>query len=258
MGFLLFLVIVLQIITGILLAFRYTSDINHSYYSIQYLEREVYYGWYLYNLHSSGASFVFISLTLHVSRGLYVCSYLFRTSLWLSGIVLFLLLMITVFLGYVLAWGQLSFWGGTVISNIFSTCSITTSICGGSMISNPTIKRFLVFHILLPLIVGSISVIHIFYLHHISSSNTLGFYTNNFITFYPFLLMKDILGLIILGIGYTLQIFVCYSFSHPDNILEVNTLITPLHIVPEWYFLAYYMVLKAIPSKTSGLIIFII
>jgi len=257
MGFLLFLVIYLQIITGILLALQYTSDINHSYYSVQYLGREVYYGWYLYNLHSSGASFVFHGLTFHIGRGLYVSSYLFRTSLWLSGIVLFLLLMMTAFLGYVLAWGQLSFWGGTVISNIFSTCSITTFICGGSMISNPTIKRFFVFHILLPLIIGGLSVVHIFYLHHISSSNTLGFYTNNLITFYPIILLKDILGLIILGIGYTLQIFVSYGLSHPDNILEVNTLITPLHIVPEWYFLHLYMVLKAIPNKTSGLILFI-
>lgn len=166
--------------------------------------------------------------------------------------------MMTAFLGYLLPYGQLSFWAGTVISNIFSTCSITLTMCGGSMISNPTIKRFLVFHILLPLIVGSISIVHIFTLHrHGSSYNTLGFHVNNLLSFYPCILFKDILGLIVIVLGYILQIFSSYGLSHPDNILEVNTLSTPFHIVPEWYFLAYYMVLKAIPSKTSGLMIFI-
>jgi len=257
MGFLLFLVIYLQIITGILLAFQYTSDINHSYYSVQYLGREVYYGWCLHYMHSSGASFVFGTLFTHIGRGLYVSSYLFRTSLWLSGIVLFLLLMMTSFIGYVLAWGQLSFWGGTVISNIFSTCSITTFICGGSLISNATIKRFFIFHLLLPILIGVLSVVHIFYLHYISSSSISGLYTSSLVTFYPLIIYKDILGMIILGIGYTLQIFVSYVLSHPDNLSEVNTLITPLHIVPEWYFLHLYMVLKAIPNKTSGLTLFI-
>jgi len=161
------------------------------------------------------------------------------------------------FLGYVLAWGQLSFWGGTVVSNIFSICNITTFICGRSMISSPTVKRFFIFHFIIPFIIGVLSVVHICYLHLICSSNTLGFYTNNLITFYPFIVLKDILGLVILGIGYTLQILTVFGLSHPDNSLEVNGLITPLHIVPEWYFLHLYMVLKAIPNKTSGLILFI-
>ena len=255
MGFLLLFSIVQQLLCGILLATQYTSDINHSYYSVQYLGREVYYGWYGHYLHSSGVSFIFGSLAFHITRGLYVSSYLFRTSLWLSGIALFLLHMMTAFLGYILSWGQLSFWGGTVITNLLSM--LTTFICGGSMICNPTLKRFFIFHLLLPLIISGLSVVHLFYLHYICSSNTLGFYTNNFITFYPIILFKDISGLIGLLLGYTLQIFVSYGMSHPDNILEVNTLITPLHIVPEWYFLHLYMVLKAIPNKTSGLLIFI-
>jgi len=258
MGFLLFLVKDIQIITGILLAFSYTSDINKVQPSVQYLGREVYYGWYLHYMHSSGASFVYYGLTLHIGRGLYVSSYLFRNLLWLSGIALFLLHMMTAFLGYILSWGQLSFWGGTVISNLVSICSITTFICGGSMICNPTLKRFFIFHLLLPLIISGLSVVHLFYLHYICSSNTLGFYTNNFITFYPIIMFKDISGLIGLLLGYTLQIVISYGLSHPDNILEVNSLITPLHIVPEWYFLHLYMVLKAIPNKTSGLILFII
>ena len=257
MGFLLYYVIQQQIISGILLATQYTSDINHSYSSIQYLGREVYYGWCLHYLHSSGVSFIFGLILHHIGRGLYVSSYQFRTSFWLSGIALFLLHMMTAFLGYILSWGQLSFWGGTVISNLVSTCSITTFICGGSMICNPTLKRFFIFHLLLPLIISGLSVVHLFYLHYICSSNTLGFYTNNFITFYPIIMFKDILGLIGLLLGYTLQIFVSYGLSHPDNILEVNSLITPLHIVPEWYFLHLYMVLKAIPNKTSGLLIFV-
>ena len=125
------------------------------------------------------------------------------------------------------------------------------------MICNPTLKRFFIFHLLLPLIISGLSVVHLFYLHYICSSNTLGFYTNNFITFYPIIMFKDISGLIGLLLGYTLQIVVSYGLSHPDNILEVNSLITPLHIVPEWYFLHLYMVLKAIPNKTSGLLIFV-
>lgn len=249
---------IIQTYSGFSITIQYTSDIIASYYSIQYLDREVYYGWYFYNLHSNGASFIFITSLIHISRGLYISSYLYRNSLWLSGIVLFLLLMTTAFLGYILAWGQLSYWGGTVISNIFITCSLTLSIIGASTISNPTIHRFLVFHILISLHTKGLTVVHIFYLHWISSSNTLGFYTNTLTTFYPIVLLKDILGLILLGLGYTLQIFISYCLNHPDNILEVNALITPLHIVPEWYFLHLYMQLKSTPNRTTGLMISIL
>jgi ubiquinol-cytochrome c reductase cytochrome b subunit len=255
MGFLLFLIMYLQVITGILLAFQYTSDINLSYYSIQYLGREVYYGWYFYYMHSSGASlYVFYSL-LHIGRGLYIGSYIYRTSVWLSGIVLFLLLLTSSFIGYTLAWGQLSFWGGTVISNIFSICSITPFICGWlSYPGNPTLRRYLLIHFLFPHLLLGLSIVHVLYLHYISSSNILGIYSAGIITIYPFILIKDTLGIIVLGIGYSLQILSYHCISHPDNILEVKHMETPLIIVPEWYFLHLFIIIKIVPNNTSGLL----
>ena len=257
MGFLLYISITIQIVTGLLLSTNY-SPTQHSYQSIQTTVREFYYGWYLSSLHSTGASIVFGAVIVHIGRGLYVSSYLYRTSLWISGLVLYLLLMIIGFMGYILAWGQLSFWAGTVICNIFKPMNLLLLVTGWSLLTETTLHRFFVFHFLLPLLLLVLSWIHIFYLHHITSSNTLSFYTYNLITFYPVILWKDILGLISLGIGYGLQIFNSYGLSHPDNILEVNTLVTPLHICPEWYFLSMYIVLKSIPNKTSGLYIVIL
>jgi len=168
--------------------------------------------------------------------------------------------MTTAFLGYVLTWGQMSFWGGTVITNLFvSVPCLIEWMSGGFYVSNPTLKRFFVFHFILPFIITGFVIIHLYYLHYVSSSNPLGYNTNNLITFYSSILFKDIFGLFILGIGYTLQVFLgMFSLSHPDNSLEVNGLVTPLHIVPEWYFLSFYAVLKAIPNKNVGFIIFLI
>ena len=256
-GFLLGISIVLQLITGILLALHYIPDINYSYYSVMYIIREVYYGWSLRYIHSNGASFVFIVLFIHIGRGLYYGSYYYNSNSWFSGIIIFIILMAIAFIGYVLPWGQISFWGATVITNLLSPfpCLIVW-ICGGFYISNPTLKRFLIFHFILPFILCGFIIIHFYYLHYLSSNNSLGYNINNKILFFPFIFIKDIFGLFNVITLYIIQLFFgVYSLSHPDNAFQVNELVTPLHIVPEWYFLSYYTMLKVIPNKNAGFII---
>ena len=222
-----------------------------------YIIREVYYGWLLRYIHSNGASFLFTVLFIHVGRGLYYGSYYYNSNSWFSGIIIFILLMAIAFIGYVLPWGQMSFWGATVITNLLSPfpCLIEW-ICGGFYISNPTLKRFFIFHFILPFIICGFIIIHLYYLHYLSSNNSLGYNTNNKVHFLPFELIKDIFGLFIIITLYTIQLyFGIFSLSHPDNAFQVNELVTPLHIVPEWYFLSYYTMLKAIPNKNAGFII---
>merc|ERR1711963_773004 len=243
--------------TGILLSLHYTSDIHSAYYSVMHIIREVYYGSSLRFLHSSGASFVFLVLFIHVARAISYGSNFYNPNTWFSGIVLFLLLMVTAFMGYVLPWGQMSFWGATVITNLLSPfpCVIEW-VCGGHYVYNPTLKRFFIFHFLLPFILCGFTILHIFYLHLLSSNNPLRNSTNNKIPFFPFIFQKDVFGLIIVLTIYFLQTnFGISSLSHPDNALEACPLLTPLHIVPEWYFLCQYAMLKAVPNKNSGFII---
>ena len=222
-----------------------------------YIIREVYYGWSLRYIHSNGASFLFIVLFIHIGRGLYYGSYYYNSNSWFSGIIIFIILMAIAFIGYVLPWGQMSFWGATVITNLLSPfpCLIEW-ICGGFYISNPTLKRFFIFHFILPFIICGFIIIHFYYLHYLSSNNSLMFSINNRIPFFLFVLIKDIFGLFIIITIYTIQLyFGIFSLSHPDNAFQVNELVTPLHIVPEWYFLSYYTMLKAIPNKNAGFII---
>ena len=256
-GFLLGITILLQIITGIFLGLHYTSDINSAYYSIFFLIREINGGWYIRYLHSSGASFVFCFLFLHIGRAIFYGSYFYNPNTWNSGILILFLLMTIAFMGYVLPFGQMSFWGATVITNLLSPFpSLIEWICGGYYVYNPTLKRFFVFHFILPFILCGFIIIHIFYLHYHSSNNPLRLNTNNKIPFFPFIFIKDFFGLIIILCLYILQInFGISSFSHPDNALEVCGLLTPLHIVPEWYFLCQYAMLKAVPNKNAGFII---
>merc|ERR1711913_23261 len=200
-----------------------------------FLIREVYYGWSLRYFHSSGASFVFLFLFLHLGRALVYGSYFYNTNTWFSGILLLFFLMGIAFMGYVLPFGQMSFWGATVITNLLSPFpSLVEWICGGYCVHNPTLKRFFLFHF--------------FYLHFLSSSNPLRNSTNNKIPFFPFILIKDFFGFILILCLYFLQThFGISSLSHPDNALEACALLTPLHIVPEWYFLCQYAMLKAVP-----------
>merc|ERR1712211_229712 len=238
LGFLLGVAIILQIITGIFLALHYTSDLNSAYFSLFFLIREVLYGWCLRYFHSSGASFVFLFLFLHLGRAMFYGSYFYNPNTWFSGILLLFFLMAIAFMGYVLPFGQMSFWGATVITNLLSPFpSLVEWICGGYCVHSPTLKRFFLFHFL-------------------SSNNPLRNSTNNKIPFFPFILQKDFFGLILALCLYFLQThFGVSSLSHPDNALEACALLTPLHIVPEWYFLCQYAILKAMPNKNAGFIV---
>ena len=257
LGFLLAATIILQIITGIFLGLHYTSDLNSAYSSIFFFIREIYYGWSLRYLHSSGASFVFLFQFLHLGRAISYGSFFYNPNTFFSGIVLFFFLMATAFMGYVLPFGQMSFWGATVITNLLSPfpCLIEW-VCGGHYLYNPTLKRFFLFHFQFPFFFCGFIILHLFYLHFHSSNNPLRLNTNNKIPFFPFIFLKDLIGFLLILCLYLLQThFGISSFSHPDNALEVCRLLTPLHIVPEWYFLCQYAMLKAVPNKNAGFII---
>merc|ERR1712166_515715 len=257
LGFLLGIAIVLQIVTGIFLALHYTSDLNSAYFSVFFLIREVYYGWSLRNFHSSGASFVFLFLFLHLARAIFYGSYFYNPNTWFSGILILFLLMAIAFMGYVLPFGQMSFWGATVITNLLSPFpSLVEWVCGGYCVHSPTLKRFFLFHLQLSFLLCGLVILHLFYLHLFSSNNPLRLNTNNKIPFFPFIFIKDFFGLFLILCLYFVQThFGVSSLSHPDNALEVCTLLTPLHIVPEWYFLCQYAMLKAVPNKNAGFII---
>merc|ERR1711912_135794 len=256
-GFLLGVAIMLQIVTGIFLALHYTSDLNSAYFSVFFLIREVYYGWCLRYFHSSGASFVFLFLFLHIGRAIFYGSNFYNPNTWFSGILLLSLLMALAFMGYVLPWGQMSSWGATVITNLFTPFpSLVEWVCGGYCVYSPTLKRFFLFHFILPFLLCGFACLHLFYLHYHSSNNPLRLNTNNKVPFFPFIFVKDFFGFILILCLYFLQThFGVSSLSHPDNALEVNALLTPLHIVPEWYFLCQYAMLKAVPNKNAGFII---
>ncbi len=207
--------------------------------------------------HSSGASFVFIFLFLHLGRALVYGSYFYNSNTWFSGIILVFLSMAIAFLGYVLPFGQMSFWGAVVITNLLSCFpSVIEWVCGGYYVYNPTLKRFFIFHFLFPFIACGCVLIHLFYLHFHSSNNPLRLNTNNKIPFFPYIFIKDFFGLLVIVFLYVLQShFGISTLSHPDNALEVCCLSTPLHIVPEWYFLCQYAMLKAVPNKNAGFIV---
>ena len=257
LGFLVAVTMIVQILTGLLLGLHYTPQIKEAYTTIMHILREVYFGWSFRSLHSSGASFLFFLLALHLGRALIYGSYFSIPRVWFSGAGLFLFLMPTAFLGYVLPWGQMSFWGATVITNLFSGVPcLVPWVCGGFLVSNPSLSRFFVFHFLLPFLIVGFFSLHLFYLHALSSSQPLGSNTNNKIAFFPFIFSKDLFGFTLLGLLGFLEIFFDFiSLSHPENAFEVTVLVTPLHIVPEWYFLEFYAILKAVPNKIAGFMI---
>merc|ERR1711920_755103 len=242
LGFLLGVAIMLQIVTGIFLALHYTSDLNSVYYQIFFLIREVYYGRCLRYFHSAGASLVFLFLFLHLGRAIFYGSYFYSSSTWFSGILLLFFLMAIAFMGYVLPFGQMSFWGATVITNLLSPFpSLVEWICGGYCVHCPTLKRFFLFHFIFPFLLCGFVILHLFYLHFLSSNNPLRNSTNNKIPFFPFFIFfKLILGSLLSHIQTMHQKLVHYLL---------------LYIVPEWYFLCQYAMLKAVPNKNAGFII---
>lgn len=256
--------LVIQILTGLFLAMHYTPHVLHAFDSVEYIMRNVNYGWLIRYMHAVGASMFFVVVYAHIARGLYYGSYKTpRELVWFIGILIFLLMMATAFMGYVLPWGQMSFWGATVITNLFSAIpligdSIVTWLWGGFSVDNPTLNRFFALHYLLPFIITAVVIIHITALHMHGSSNPTGVEVKtekDTIPFHPYYTVKDFFGF-----GFFFIIFAYFLFfypnslGHPDNYIPANPLITPPHIVPEWYFLPFYAILRAIPSKLGGVI----
>nr|YP_010960443.1 cytochrome b [Gadella imberbis]WNH37807.1 cytochrome b [Gadella imberbis] len=259
-GSLLGLCLITQILTGLFLAMHYTADIETAFSSVVHICRDVNYGWLIRNVHANGASFFFICLYLHIARGLYYGSYLLLET-WNIGVVLFLLVMITAFVGYVLPWGQMSFWGATVITNLLSAVpnvgdSLVQWVWGGFSVDNATLTRFFAFHFLLPFVVIAATILHFLFLHETGSNNPIGLNSDaDKIPFHPYFIYKDLLGFIILFLALgSLALFAPNLLGDPDNFTPANPLVTPPHIKPEWYFLFAYAILRSIPNKLGGVL----
>jgi ubiquinol-cytochrome c reductase cytochrome b subunit len=252
-----------QIISGIILAMHYTPNIEFAFSSVEHIMRDVNLGWLLRYLHANGASFFFIVVYLHILRNFYYGSYVYpRHMLWIVGVVIFFLMIVTAFLGYVLPWGQMSFWGATVITNLFSAIpyignEIVAWLWGGFSVANPTLTRFFSLHFVIPFVILAFVGLHFILLHNTGSNNPLGinFSSEGGITFHPYFITKDLFGTIVLfSILAIILFFFPNILGHPDNYLEANPMLTPSHIVPEWYFLPFYAVLRAIPNKLVGVL----
>nr|QNP10134.1 cytochrome b [Ochthebius paradoxus] len=259
-GSLLGLCLMLQIITGLFLAMHYTADINLAFNSVIHICRDVNYGWLIRTLHANGASFFFICIYIHIGRGIYYGSYNLKMT-WIMGIIILFMVMATAFLGYVLPWGQMSFWGATVITNLLSAIPylgtmIVQWLWGGFAVDNATLTRFFTLHFLLPFIVSALVMIHLLFLHQTGSNNPLGINSNiDKIPFHPYYSFKDMFGFIImLMILIILNLINPYMLGDPDNFIPANPLVTPIHIQPEWYFLFAYAILRSIPNKLGGVI----
>nr|AAX14584.1 cytochrome b [Trichopodus microlepis] len=260
LGSLLGMCLVAQILTGLFLAMHYTSDISMAFTSVAHLCRDVNYGWLIRNMHANGASFFFICIYIHIGRGLYYGSYMYKET-WNIGVVLLLLTMMTAFVGYVLPWGQMSFWGATVITNLLSAVPYVGNmlvewIWGGFSVDNATLTRFFAFHFILPFIIAAATIIHLLFLHETGSNNPTGLRSNvDKITFHPYFSYKDVLGfLTVLLALILLSLFSPNLLGDPDNFTPANPLVTPPHIKPEWYFLFAYAILRSIPNKLGGVL----
>nr|ABS81367.1 cytochrome b [Pionus tumultuosus] len=259
-GSLLGVCLVTQILTGLLLAAHYTADTSLAFSSVANMCRNVQYGWLIRNLHANGASFFFICIYLHIARGFYYGSYLYKET-WNTGVILLLTLMATAFVGYVLPWGQMSFWGATVITNLFSAIpyigqTLVEWAWGGFSVDNPTLTRFFTLHFLLPFMITSLVLIHLTFLHESGSNNPLGIPSNcDKIPFHPYFSLKDLLGFtIMLLLLSALALFSPNLLGDPENFTPANPLVTPPHIKPEWYFLFAYAILRSIPNKLGGVL----
>ena len=258
------IVLVIMIMSGIVLAMHYTAHVDHAFQSVERIMRDVNYGWLVRYIHANGASFFFIVVYIHIFRGLYYGSYKApRELLWMLGVVILILMMATAFMGYVLPWGQMSFWGATVITNLFSAIplvgeSIVTLLWGGFSVDNPTLNRFYALHYLLPFVIVGVVVLHIVALHRFGSNNPLGIDVRgnqDTISFHPYYTVKDAFGLgVFLILLSAVVFFLPNSMGHPDNYIPANPMVTPAHIVPEWYFLPFYAILRAVPDKLFGVL----
>nr|ALO77166.1 cytochrome b [Phloiophilus edwardsi] len=259
-GSLLGLCLMTQIITGLFLAMHYTPNVLMAFDSVVHITRDVNLGWLMRTLHANGASFFFICLYMHIGRGIFYSSYKL-TLTWIMGVIILFATMATAFLGYVLPWGQMSFWGATVITNLLSAIPylgtmIVQWLWGGFAVDNATLNRFFSLHFMLPFIVSALVMIHLLFLHQTGSNNPLGLNSNiDKISFHPYFSIKDLSSMILV---WTLLIILLltnpYMLGDPDNFIPANPLVTPIHIQPEWYFLFAYAILRSIPNKLGGVI----
>nr|ABC54530.1 cytochrome b [Dionda episcopa] len=259
-GSLLVLCLITQILTGLFLAMHYTSDISTAFSSVTHICRDVNYGWLIRNMHANGASFFFICIYMHIARGLYYGSYLYKET-WNIGVVLLLLVMMTAFVGYVLPWGQMSFWGATVITNLLSAVpymgdALVQWIWGGFSVDNATLTRFFAFHFLFPFVIAGATILHLLFLHETGSNNPAGLNSDaDKISFHPYFSYKDLLGFVLMLLALTtLTLFSPTLLGDPENFTPANPLVTPPHIQPEWYFLFAYAILRSIPNKLGGVL----
>lgn len=259
-GSLLGLCLVIQIATGLFLSIHYVPNIEIAFSSVAHISRDVNYGWILRSIHANGASIFFLFLYLHTGRGIYYGSYFFVET-WNLGVILFILTIATAFIGYVLPWGQIRFWGATVITNLFSAIPYVGKILvewiwGGFAVDNATLNRFFAFHFILPFIVAVVVILHILFLHQTGSNNPLGIECNSDrVPFHIYYSVKDMLGYIIaIFLFIIIILFTPNLITDPENFLLANPLVTPVHIKPEWYFLWVYAILRSIPNKLGGVL----
>lgn len=256
------LCLVIQILTGVFLAMHYTPHVDFAFSSVEHIMTDVNNGWLIRYLHANGASMFFIVVYCHIFRGLYYGSYIHpRERLWATGVIIFLLMMATAFMGYVLPWGQMSFWGATVITNLFSAIpfvggSIVEWLWGGFSVSNATLNRFFSLHYLMPFVIVGVVLVHLAALHKDGSNNPLGISKNvDTIPFYPYFYVKDLFSFLVLVCFFVFFVFFYPNvLGHTDNYIPANPLVTPAHIVPEWYFLPFYAILRSIPDKLGGVV----
>jgi ubiquinol-cytochrome c reductase cytochrome b/c1 subunit len=264
-GGILSMMLIVQIITGIVLVMHYTPHVTMAFDSVEHIMRDVNYGWLIRYVHANGASMFFIAVYIHMLRGLYYGSYKApREVLWILGVIIYLLMMATGFMGYVLPWGQMSFWGATVITNLFSAIpfvgdAITTWLWGGYSVDNPTLNRFFSLHYLLPFMIAAVVALHVWALHVVGQNNPAGVEIKDVekdtVPFTPHATMKDAFGMVCFLIFFAWFVFYNPNYlGHADNYIEANPMVTPAHIVPEWYYLPFYAILRSIPDKLGGVI----
>nr|YP_009733532.1 cytochrome b [Krisna rufimarginata]QHV34370.1 cytochrome b [Krisna rufimarginata] len=259
-GSILGMCLTIQIISGLMISMHYSANIEMAFNSISHISRDVNYGWLMRYIHSNGASMFFMSMYMHTGRGMYYGSYKYKKT-WTLGVMIMLMTMATAFLGYVLPWGQMSFWGATVITNLMSAIpyignSLVMWIWGGFSVDNATITRFYSLHFILPFIISFMSIMHLMFLHTTGSNNPIGINSNiDKIPFHPYFSIKDIMGMMMMITLFMMLNFTePYMLSDPDNFTPANSMVTPIHIQPEWYFLFAYAILRSIPNKLGGVI----
>ena len=257
--------LITQIVTGLVLAMHYIAHADLAFSSVEHIMRDVNYGWLIRYIHANGASMFFLAVYIHILRSLFYGSYKSpREIIWIIGIIIYLLMMAAAFMGYVLPWGQMSFWGATVITNLFSAIplvgeSIVTWLWGGYSVDNPTLTRFFTLHYLIPFLILGLVILHIWALHVPGNNNPIGIDikkpSKDTVPFHPYIVIKDLFALLMFCIVFAFFVFYAPNIlGHADNYIEANPLVTPAHIVPEWYLLPFYAILRSVPDKLMGVI----